>query len=870
MDNSLSQPTAKRLTDYKPFGFDILSVELCFDLQPEKTRVTSKLEVRKTHKDVSNLVLDGQGLTLDSFKINGCESDTYELTEESLSIPYDIESATLEIVTCCDPQNNKTLEGLYYAADAFCTQCEAEGFRKITYYPDRPDVLSVFTVKIIADKQQFPYLLSNGNKVASGEEGNIHWVQWQDPFKKPCYLFALVAGDFDLVTDFFTTASGKQVNLELFVDRGNGHRGGHALESLKKSMKWDEETFGLEYDLDIYMIVAVDFFNMGAMENKGLNVFNSKYVLADKDSATDEDFFNIESIIAHEYFHNWTGNRVTCRDWFQLSLKEGLTVFRDQQFSSDMFSPTLNRLKQVKVIREHQFAEDAGPMAHPIRPNEVIEMNNFYTVTVYDKGAEVIRMMHTLLGKEGFRKGMDLYFARHDGQAVTCDDFVQAMEDATNIDLSLFRRWYSQSGTPEVEIKKHYNGPEQTLLVEFKQSHPATADQSEKQDLHIPIAWELFGKSEQSVNGVFSLKHTSDSMILQNVTNQQSLAVFTDFSAPVKLQMQTSFDEALSAMLYAEDGFSRWDAAQRIYSDLIWNMAENQTSAEEKAISAVNNIVSELMSVHFSDVGLLAELLSLPGVESLSEQNNTFDIMALYESRKKVKTAIADSLKPHMESRLQALQLQEYRYTTSDVATRTIKNLLLQYWVLATGDTRLAAQQFSSANNMTDKLGALKALQNESGLAVFDAKMTDFEQQWHNDVLVLDKWFAMNASTDREDILPRMELLTSHQNFNFDNPNRVRSVVGTFAFFNTPQFHAADGSGYQWVADNIINLNSVNPQVAARIITPFLKWNKHKGNRKEMIQRQLLRIADTPNLSKDLFEKVSKSLNDVRNMELGD
>lgn len=865
MDNSIAQPQAKRLIDYTPYGFDIKSVNLDFELSPEKTKVTSILEVSRTDKNKDRLVLDGINLELISLKVNGELSTSHELSEESLSIPFKRDTAILEIITRCNPEQNKSLEGLYFAANAFCTQCEAEGFRKITYYPDRPDVLSTFTVKMSADKQLYPYLLSNGNKVDAGDtDDGRHWVKWHDPYKKPCYLFALVAGDFELVTKQFTTHSGRTVELQLFVDKGNGHRGDHALASLQKSMQWDEETFGLEYDLDIYMIVAVDFFNMGAMENKGLNVFNSKYVLADKDSATDEDYFNIESIVAHEYFHNWTGNRVTCRDWFQLSLKEGLTVFRDQEFSSDMSSPVLNRVKQVKVMREHQFPEDAGPMSHPIRPAEVIEMNNFYTVTVYDKGAEVIRMMHTLLGTDGFRKGMDLYFERHDGQAVTCDDFVQAMQDASGIDLSMFRRWYSQSGTPVVQVTQKYNVKQQSLTLEFAQSHPETADQKNKQNLHIPIGWEIVSNSaEHKKSGVFSLKETTESLTIDGVSEEPTVALLTNFSAPVKTHFAVSFKQALQTMLVANDGFSRWDAAQSVYSEMIWNVSNQQGAALESALGeaseAIHEIVDGLMLSNVSDLGLLAELLTLPGVDSLSEQVAEYDILALYDARKTVQGMIADNLQHHID-KYHEWQTPCYRYNTEDVARRRIKNTLLQYWTQATGDAELALAQFTGANNMTDKLGALSALETDKTLASFDAKMTVFEQQWRDDVLVLDKWFSLNARVNRKDILARLALLTAHQSFNMDNPNRVRSVVGTFAFFNTPQFHNSDGSGYRYVADQIIQLNQVNPQVAARIITPFLKWRKHTPTRQEQMQTQLLRIADTPDLSKDLFEKVSKSL----------
>lgn len=858
MDNSAVTPAVKRLADYKPYGFEIKSVDLVFDLNPERTRVTSRLKIKKTNLSQNKLMLEGEGLALLSFKVNGQVYEAFRVVEGGLQVVFPFEKADVEIVTECQPLENKSLEGLYYAADTFCTQCEAEGFRKITYFPDRPDVLSTYSVKIIADKDKYPYLLCNGNKTGQGNlSDGRHWATWHDPFKKPCYLFALVAGDFDLVTDSYTTVSGRKVALELYVDKGNGLRGQHALDSLKKSMQWDEQTFGLEYDLDIYMVVAVDFFNMGAMENKGLNVFNSKFVLANPESATDEDYFNIESIIAHEYFHNWTGNRVTCRDWFQLSLKEGLTVFRDQQFSSDMSSHISNRIKQVRVIREHQFAEDAGPMSHPIRPEEVIEMNNFYTVTVYDKGAEVIRMIHTLLGSDGFRKGMDCYFERHDGQAVTCDDFVQAMQDASGVDLSQFKRWYSQSGTPNVAVTRKYDAAKQTLTIEFKQSHPITADQKEKQELHIPVAWELFDEQSDEVRtGVFSLKDNNEQLLLENVSVGQNIALFTDFSAPVKVQQSLTKAESLQIMLHAKDSFARWDAAQSVYSDLIWK----QLDAGTDAANEISEIVEQLIAADIKDLGLFSELLSLPGFEYLSEQREQIDVLGLYRARETVRYALAKAIDKFACDYLERFENKPYQYVTADAQRRRFRNLLLQYHVLASNDDKLAQQQFQNANNMTDTLGALHALRTSDTLKSFERLMLDFEEKWHDDVLVLDKWFALHAGTDRDDILATLDLLTSHQRFTFDNPNRVRSVVGTFAFYNIPQFHKEDGSGYRYVADNIIRLNGVNPQVASRIITPLLRWKKLSGRHAENMRGQLLRIAETSDLSKDVYEKVTKSL----------
>lgn len=865
MDNSVTTPAVKRLADYQPYGFEIERVSLTFELEPERTKVTNVMQVKKVENSQSVLILDGIAIDLVSVHKNGSAFSGYVKGSDTLSIDIPEDNAEITLVTSCNPSANTSLEGLYVAGSAFCTQCEAEGFRKITYFPDRPDVMSTFNVKIIADKGQYPFLLCNGNKTAEGElaDGN-HWVTWQDPHKKPCYLFALVAGDFDLVTDTFITASGRDVALQLYVDKGNAHRGQHALNSLKKSMTWDEETFGLEYDLDIYMIVAVDFFNMGAMENKGLNVFNSKYVLADAESATDEDYFNIESIIAHEYFHNWTGNRVTCRDWFQLSLKEGLTVFRDQQFSADMSSPVSNRLKQVRVMREHQFAEDAGPMSHPIRPAEVIEMNNFYTVTVYDKGAEVIRMIHTLLGVDGFRKGMDLYFHRHDGQAVTCDDFVQAMQDASGVDLTLFRRWYSQSGTPTIHINKEYDQQQNRLTIHFEQCHPETADQKNKRPLHIPIAWEVFKKSSnQNIqlppkSGVFNLTQQHQTLVIDDVAAAEGLAIFNNFSAPVKVQESSSFTDYLDIMLYASDGFSRWDAAQQVYSDLIWRLYDGESAADIRDVT--DEIAKALASSEINDLGLLAELLSLPGIESLSEQRDVIAIDILYESLRTLKHQLACLLSDFSEQQYLQHHLAEYSYNTADAAKRRLRGICLSYLIESGRDAEIASQHFNNANNMTDKLAALRALQQQRTLDVFDELMTRFEETWRCDVLVLDKWFALHAGTDRKDVLARLDLLMSHQQFNFDNPNRVRSIVGTFAFYNVPHFHHVSGSGYQYLADNIIKLNKVNPQVASRIITPLLRWRKYDDLRSTAMRMQLMRIGDTVNLSKDLFEKISKSL----------
>lgn len=859
----------KRRADYEAPLYLVSDIELSFNLDPELTQVKCVSHVFRQGEHKNPLVLNGEQLTLVEVKVNGKAFSDYQLSESHLTLNNLPNECYLEIYNEINPKGNTSLEGLYFASDAFCSQCEAEGFRKITYALDRPDVLSEYTVTIYADKQSYPFLLSNGNKVDSGDvDDSIHWVKWHDPFKKPSYLFALVAGNFDLVKDNFTTQSGRKIQLELFVDKGKANRGQHALDSLKKAMKWDEDVFGLEYDLDIYMIVAVDFFNMGAMENKGLNVFNSKFVLANSETATDEDYFNIEAVIAHEYFHNWTGNRVTCRDWFQLSLKEGLTVFRDQQFSSDMTSPVVNRIKNVKVMREHQFAEDASSMSHPIRPDEVIEMNNFYTVTVYDKGAEVIRMMHTLLGQDGFRKGMDLYFQRHDGKAVTCDDFVQAMQDANDVSLDQFRRWYGQSGTPTLKVSENYDSSNQCYQLEFHQINLPTADQKTKQSLHIPVNIELLVEenaglpTEYANIHLFNLKEAKQSLVINNLAEKPTASLLANFSAPVKLEFAQSAEELIHIALKSRDGFSRWDAAQTIFSQYIHrhtpiDKSDLSTQVSDKDIV---ELISGLISSDIKDLSLRAEMFSLPSVETLVQQVSTFWVSELCAAREKLSDTIANEFQANWHEIYKKQPKSNYQYAQTQIGQRKLKNLALHYLSISGEGDALITEQYHNADNMTDSLGALKAAQ-QGNLSLFDDVMLDFEQKWHQDPLVLDKWFALHASTKRDDILSRLELLKSHNQYTISNPNRVRSLMGTFAYFNTAGFHAEDGSGYRYLADYLLELDEVNPQVSARIITPLTQWQKLDIARQSQVKNQLARLLEKPNLSKDLIEKVTKSLN---------
>lgn len=870
---SIIIPPVKKRADYRLPSFLINHVDLEFTLVETCTKVICVSQVTRNGQHSKPLILDGEGIELSSIHINGVPVSHYQQTDTTLTIELDAinnDKFELRIENVINPKENSSLEGLYLSAGAYCTQCEAEGFRKITYFLDRPDVLAKYDVTVIADKTGFPFLLSNGNKVDSGDlADNKHWVKWSDPFNKPCYLFALVAGDFDLLEDKFVTQSGKTIALELFVDKGMLGRGQHALDSLKKAMRWDETEFGLEYDLDIYMIVAVDFFNMGAMENKGLNVFNSKFVLANAQTATDEDYFNIEAVIAHEYFHNWTGNRVTCRDWFQLSLKEGLTVFRDQQFSADMSSPIVNRIKNVKIIREHQFAEDASAMAHPIRPEAVMEMNNFYTVTVYDKGAEVIRMLFTLLGKTGFLAGIKLYFKRFDGQAVTCDDFVQAMQDANDKDLTQFRRWYSQSGTPQIVVTDSYDTNTKIYRIGFEQKHSETLDQSEKQNLVIPIQFSLLNEKLEPLKlgendkqqVTLELNETQQTLEFVNVMTKPIPSLLHNFSAPVKLDYTYSQEQLSKVMLGSPDEFSRWDAGQKLFSDCIHNLAGKTELQQTTSINKTVAMFEPIFQATDISLALKAEILTLPSFETLFQQKVSIDIDALNQSRKRIFKALAHTFQNNWLSHYLAFDNQPYAYKSQQVEQRKMRNLALKYLTLSglPDVEQLLTEQFDLADNMTDSLGVLSAAQL-GDLDLFEKLMLIFEQKWHGDPLVLDKWFSLHANTERTDILARISILMGHSQFTINNPNRVRALIGSFSFFNVAGFHNIDGTGYKFVADYLMKLNQINPQVAARIITPLIQWQKVDKIRQQLMQHQLVRIGNTKGLSTDLFEKISKSL----------
>ncbi|WP_373959460.1 aminopeptidase N [Vibrio gigantis] len=862
-------PQAKYRKDYQSPSHTISEIDLTFDLYDSASIVTAVSSV-KQEKDSSTLVLDGEGLKLVSVLVEGNEWTKFEQSETQLTLTDLPKEFTLTIVTEVNPEGNSALEGLYKSGGAFCTQCEAEGFRRITYYMDRPDVLAKFTTTVIADKAENPFLLSNGNRVAEGEaENGRHWVKWQDPHPKPAYLFALVAGDFDVLRDAYTTQSGRKVDLEIFVDKGNLDRANHAMVSLINSMKWDEERFNLEYDLDIYMIVAVDFFNMGAMENKGLNVFNSKFVLANDQTATDTDYLGIEAVIGHEYFHNWTGNRVTCRDWFQLSLKEGLTVFRDQEFSSDLGSRAVNRINNVRIIRGPQFAEDASPMSHPIRPEKVIEMNNFYTLTVYEKGSEVIRMIHTLLGEDGFQKGMKLYFERHDGTAATCEDFVAAMEDASGVDLSQFRLWYSQSGTPTLSVESHYDAEKKQYTLTTRQVTAPTHEQTEKQALHIPLDIELYTASgdvvELQCNGkpvhnVLDVKEAEQTFVFENVSERPIPSLLREFSAPVKLEYNYSDEELIFLMVNARNEFSRWDAGQMLLAKYIRSNVEKVQQGEAFTLSS--EVVDAFRGVLLSDSlepAFIAEMLSLPSHNEVSGWYERVDIDAVASVLNSMKVTLAAELEDELAAVYHSNRLTEYTIDHDSIGKRTLRKVCLSYLAHTEQGNDLVVAMYQQANNMTDTMAAMGAA-NSAQLACRETLMADYSDKWKHDGLVMDKWFALQGTNPSSNALEVIKESMSHQAFSLKNPNRTRNLVGSFLNMNPVQFHDKSGQGYAFAGEILRELNSSNPQVASRLIDPLLKFRKYDDERQALIKQELETLKNMDNLAKDLFEKVTKAL----------
>ncbi|RJX72828.1 aminopeptidase N [Vibrio sinensis] len=862
-------PQAKYRNDYQSPSHEITDLDLTFDLHDTETLVTAVSQVKQLQESAT-LFLDGENLNLKGVEVNGEQWSHYQQVDGGLELTELPKQFELTITTLINPEANTALEGLYKSGGAFCTQCEAEGFRRITYYMDRPDVLARYTTKVIADKEQFPFLLSNGNRIAEGDlSGGRHWVQWQDPHPKPAYLFALVAGDFDVLRDQYVTQSGRNVALEIFVDKGNLDRAHHAMTSLINSMKWDETRFNLEYDLDIYMIVAVDFFNMGAMENKGLNIFNSKFVLANEKTATDTDYLGIEAVIGHEYFHNWTGNRVTCRDWFQLSLKEGLTVFRDQEFSSDLGSRAVNRIGNVRIIRGPQFAEDASPMSHPIRPEKVIEMNNFYTLTVYEKGSEVIRMMHTLLGEVAFQKGMALYFERHDGTAATCEDFVEAMEDASGVDLKQFRLWYSQSGTPTVTVTSEYDASSLTYALTIEQKTETTQDQSEKYALHIPFDIELYSSNgdvielrcnNQKISNVLNVTQDKQTFVFENVAEQPVPSLLREFSAPVKLEYAYSDNELIFLMVHARNEFARWDAGQMLLAKYIQSNVEAVRHGQ--SVTLPDSVVDAFRGVLLSEElepAFIAEMMSLPSHNEVSGWYKCVDVDAIALVLKAIKLTLATELEDEFSAIYHSLEQGEYSVDHAAIGKRSLRNMALQYLAMTEKGNELVQLQYQKANNMTDTIAAMSAA-NSAQLACREDLLKDYSSQWKHDGLVMDKWFAIQGSNPGENALEVIRESMAHEAFSLKNPNRTRSLIGSFLNMNPVNFHAKSGEGYRFAGEILREMNSSNPQVASRLIDPLLKFRKYDEERQALIIAELESLKAMDNLANDLFEKVTKAL----------
>ena len=863
----------KYLKDYTPPAYLVQHIELRFDLYEEETRVISTMTMsrnRKAADETTPLVLNAEELVIEQVVADGMVllPGQYKMDNGLFELARTPDHFTLEITTLLKPQENKALEGLYRSGGTFCTQCEAQGFRKITCFPDRPDVMTEFSCIITADKKKYPVLLSNGNPVAKGDlENGRHWIKWHDPFKKPCYLFALVAGELACIQDSFTTVSGRDVQLKIYVEHENRDKCGHAMKSLKQSMAWDEQRFGREYDLDLYQIVAVNDFNMGAMENKGLNVFNSKYVLADSKTATDTDFMNIQGVIGHEYFHNWSGNRVTLRDWFQLSLKEGLTVFRDQEFTSDLNSRAVKRISDVKKLRAHQFPEDSGPMAHPVRPESYIEMNNFYTMTVYDKGAELIRMMYILMGKELFRRGMDLYFDKFDGQAVTTEDFVRTMEEASGLNLGLFRLWYSQSGTPMVTMERAYDEKRDTLNITLTQETLPDKNQTKKLPLHIPV---LFGLLDGEGNDItpegrelLELKDHQKTFTFTNVPKGALPSIFRQFSAPVKIKTDYSNGELAFLMAHDKDEFNRWDAGQELFFREMEAMVAADHQGRTRALSPhlIEACRLTLLDGETSPA-LLSKSLTIPDEVEIGERFSEIDVDAVHRCRKLMKKRLAKTLKDDLLTVLkQCNNASSSDISSRAMAERSMKNLILSYLGELNMDeyNQKIRKNILESGNMTDEI---------AGLAIFagldsplrSSLLEHFYNKWKTHPLVIDKWFAVQAASTLPNALKEIKALAGHPDFSLKNPNRARSLIGVVVFQNPVIFHTADGSGYKFLTENILKLNKFNPQIAARFASGFNHWRRYDPGRQKLMKAELGTISQIKDLSKDVYEIVSRAL----------
>ncbi|MGQ7830244.1 aminopeptidase N [Altererythrobacter sp. Z27] len=858
------EPPMIRREDYQPFAWLVPVIALDFDLGLEATRIVSRLTVARNGKAApsSTIRLNGDGLTLLSVKVDGEMRNDWSLDGDDLIVPLSDEAHEIEIATEIDPAANTRLEGLYASNGMLCTQCEAEGFRRITFFPDRPDVLSTYRVRMSGSKAQFPILLCNGNRVAEGEGADgTHWAEWHDPWPKPSYLFALVAGDLVANSSIFTTMSGREVELNVWVRAEDLPRTGHAMESLKRSMQWDEEVFGREYDLDLYNIVAVSDFNMGAMENKGLNVFNTKYVLADPDTATDDDFDAVEGVIAHEYFHNWSGNRVTCRDWFQLSLKEGFTVLRDQLFSQDMRGQAVKRIEDVRILRAAQFPEDSGPLAHPIRPDSYREISNFYTATVYNKGAEVIRMMRSLCGPDRFRAGTDLYFDRHDGEAATCEDFVRAIEDGAGLDLKQFRLWYSQAGTPRLSVAMAHEGG--TVTLTLKQKVPPTPGQPDKQPMVIPLRIALLDRATGSHRGeeLVVLDRAEQSFAFGGYATPPVLSVNRGFTAPVVIERQLPREDLVLLAAHDDDPFARYEAMQELMVGHLVAASKGSLSEGERAEgeAAIATAMGAVLADPALEDAMRGELMLLPTQSYLFEQLDKADPAAIHREREGLKALLGRELATEMHRLYDRAEKVPYDGEGARGA-RKLKTQVLAY--AAASDpakaAELAAYQYDRADNMTDRQGALMVL---CGLEhpAREEKLADFYRRYQGNALVIDKWFMLQALSLHPRVLDHVKALKDHPDFTIRNPNRVRSLYMGFAG-NPPAFHTPSGEGYRMVADLILALDPINPQTAARFVPALGRWRRLEDGRAALMRAELERIAAAEHLSRDTYEQVSRSL----------
>ena len=861
-------PPTIYLKDYTPPAWWIDTVDLDFCIETGATEVRSTLALRRNPavSGSAPLVLDGEELETRDVTVNG-KPWPFSETAKQLTLDDLPDSFTLHTVVRIDPDKNTRLSGMYRSKDGYFTQCEAQGFRHITWFLDRPDVMSTYTVTLHADKATYPVLLANGNPLAAGDEADgRHWATWADPFRKPAYLFALVAGKLEVLRDTFTTASGREVQLAIYVEPGKLDQCPHAMAALKKSMTWDEARFGLECDLDHYMIVAVGDFNMGAMENKGLNIFNTKYVLARADVATDVDFENIDRVVAHEYFHNWTGNRVTCRDWFQLSLKEGLTVFRDQEFGADLHNRQTARIREVRGLRAAQFPEDAGPMAHPIRPESFVEINNFYTSTVYEKGAEVIRMIQTLIGRDGFRAGMDEYFRRHDGQAVTCEDFVAAMSAASGFDFTQFMRWYQQPGTPHVTVDGFFDSESQTYTLTCTQSNPRASDDA---PYLIPIRVALFSDAGKLLTGserLLQLTANCQSFVFEGVDQEPIPSLLRDFSAPVVLDFDYEAEQLTVLLAHESDPFNAWEAGQRLASTLILKAAAALTAGQqpvwpESFVAAARSL---LQTQAQRGAAFVAEALTLPGESTLAEMMKQVDPDALHSARNALRRHLAEHLEGEFSGLYAGLTVNTaYAPSSEQAGRRALRNLCLSYLLeLDTPATRqLAFQQFQRADNMTDQFAALAALANVNALdcAERDTALAEFYDRWQGEALVVDKWLQAQSTSRRPDTLATVKALTAHPAFDMGNPNKIYALIRAFGA-NLVRFNAADGSGYAFMAERILELHDRNPQVASRLARCFDRWTQFDAGRRQHARTALERIRDHAGLSRDVLEVVTRAL----------